>query len=139
MTGSDDNIKVCSLLLMEFFLISCDDANMLLCTLQVIVRFRPLNKTEHANAGGGKMCISDISGSSVSITSDAGGQHGFAFDRVFTTTSSQLEVSFSLLMIFDIILSFSSLGYFLLLRNMCHGHFKFLPSCRSSNALRVHL
>lgn len=57
------------------------------------MRFRPLNKAEHAQAGGGKMCISDISGSSVCIASDSGAQHNFSFDRVFTTTSTQTEVS----------------------------------------------
>ena len=56
----------------------------------MVSRFRPLNKLELTK--GSRVCIGNLTKESVQLKTQDGSAYNFTFDRVFGTTSSQLDV-----------------------------------------------
>ena len=58
--------------------------------VKVVCRFRPLNKLELSK--GTRVCIGNLTKEVVQLKTQDGSSYNFAFDRVFGTTSQQVDV-----------------------------------------------
>jgi len=59
-------------------------------SIRVVCRFRPLNKIELAK--GSKCSVTGMTDDAVNLATADGNAYSFSFDRVYGTSSSQVEV-----------------------------------------------